>query len=155
MTENTFVDTNIFVYFRDSADESKQSIASECLTKVWENKTGCISTQVLNEYFVTVTKKIRTPLSVSDAWSDIEELEKWNPVNINFELLKVAYSAISVYSLSWWDALIIAAAKVCECKSILSEDFSTQKDYFGIKVINPFVYYFDSCHLHYPSIYFF
>ena len=140
MTENTFVDTNIFVYFRDSADESKQSIASECLTKVWENKTGCISTQVLNEYFVTVTKKIRTPLSVSDAWSDIEELEKWNPVNINFELLKVAYSAISVYSLSWWDALIIAAAKVCECKSILSEDFSTQKDYFGIKVINPFVY---------------
>ena len=140
MTENTFVDTNIFVYFRDSADENKQSIASECLTKVWENKTGCISTQVLNEYFVTVTKKIRTPLSVSDAWSDIEELEKWNPVNINIELLKVAYSAISIYSLSWWDALIIAAAKICECSSILSEDFSTQKDYFGIRVINPFVY---------------
>ena len=140
MTENTFVDTNIFVYFRDSADESKQSIASECLTKVWENKTGCISTQVLNEYFVTVTKKIRTPLSVSDAWNDIEELEKWNLVNINFELLKVAHSAISIYSLSWWDALIIAAAKICECSTILSEDFSTQKDYFGIKVINPFVY---------------
>jgi len=79
MTENTFVDTNIFVYFRDSADERKQLIASECLSKLWENKTGYISTQVLNEYFVTVTKKIRMPLSASDAWSDIEELEKWNP----------------------------------------------------------------------------
>ena len=107
MTENTFVDTNIFVYFRDSADESKQSIASECLTKIWENKTGCISTQVLNEYFVTVTKKIRFLMSASDAWSDIEELEKWNPVNLDFELLKAAYQAISTYSLSWWDVLIM------------------------------------------------
>ena len=61
MTENTFVDTNIFVYFRESANESKYLIASECLSKLWENKTGYISTQVLNEYFVTVTKKIRTP----------------------------------------------------------------------------------------------
>ena len=139
MTENTFVDTNIFVYFRDSANESKQLIASECLSKLWENKTGYISTQVLNEYFVTVTKKIRIPLSVSDAWSDIEELEKWNPVNLDFELLKTAYQAISNYSLSWWDALIIAAAKVCGCEAILSEDFSTEKDYFGVRVINPFV----------------
>ena len=139
MTENTFVDTNIFVYFRDSANERKQMIASECLSNLWENKTGYISTQVLNEYFVTVTKKIRIPLSVSDAWSDIEELEKWNPVNLDFELLKTAYQAISTYSLSWWDALIIAAAKVCGCKSILSEDFSTEKDYFGVRVINPFV----------------
>jgi predicted nucleic acid-binding protein len=114
-------------------------IASEWLSKLWENKTGYISTQVLNEYFVTVTKKIRMPLSASDAWSDIEELEKWNPVNLDFELLKTAYQAISTYSLSWWDALIIAAAKVCGCKSILSEDFSTEKDYFGVRVINPFV----------------
>ena len=139
MTENTFVDTNIFVYFRDSTDESKQTIALECLSKLWENKTGYISTQVLNEYFVTVTKKIRIPMSASDAWSDIEELEKWNPVDIDFELLKTAYKAITTYSLSWWDALIIAAAKVCGCQSILSEDFSTEKDFFGIKVINPFV----------------
>ena len=139
MTENTFVDTNIFVYFRDSANERKQLIASECLTKLWENKTGFISTQVMNEYFVTVTKKITMPLSASDAWSDIEELEKWNPVNLDFELLKTAYQAISIYSLSWWDALIIAAAKVCGCKSILSEDFSTEKDYFGVRVINPFI----------------
>ena len=57
MTENTFVDTNIFVYFRDSSNERKQLIASEFLSKLWENKTGYISTQVLNEYFVTVTKK--------------------------------------------------------------------------------------------------
>jgi predicted nucleic acid-binding protein len=114
-------------------------ITSEWLSKLWENKTGYISTQVLNEYFVTVTKKIRIPLSVSDAWSDIEELEKWNPVNLDFELLKTAYQAISTYSLSWWDALIIAAAKVCGCKSILSEDFSTEKDYFGVRVINPFI----------------
>jgi predicted nucleic acid-binding protein len=128
MTENTFVDTNIFVYFRDSADERKQLIASECLSKLWENKTWYISTQVLNEYFVAVTKKIRMPLSASDAWSDIEELEKWNPVNLDFELLKTAYQAISIYSLSWWDALIIAGAKVCGCKTILSEDFSTGKD---------------------------
>ena len=139
MTENTFVDTNIFVYFRDSANERKQLIASECLSKLWENKTGYISTQVLNEYFVTVTKKIRMPLSVSDAWGDIEELEKWNPVILDFELLKTAYQAISIYSLSWWDALIIAAAKVCGCKSILSEDFSIEKDYFGVRVINPFI----------------
>ena len=139
MTENTFVDTNTFVYFRDYANEKKQLFASECLSKLWENKTGYISTQVLNEYFVTVTNKIRMPLSRSDAWSDIEELEKWNPVNIDFELLRTAYQAISTYSLSWWDALIIAAAKVCGCKSILSEGFSTKKDYFGVRVINPFV----------------
>lgn len=139
MTENTFVDTNIFVYFRDSAEERKQQIASEYLSKLWDNKTGCISTQVLNEYFITVTKKIKIPLSTSDAWSDIEELEKWSPVTINFELLKIAYQAFCTYSLSWWDALIIAAAKVSGCKSILSEDFSTEKDYFGIRVINPFV----------------
>jgi predicted nucleic acid-binding protein len=114
-------------------------IASEYLSKLWENKTGYISTQVLNEYFVTVTKKIRFLMSASYAWSDIDKLEKWNPVDVDFDLLKAAYQAISTYPLSWWDALIIAAAKVCGCKSILSEDFSTEKDYFGLRVINPFV----------------
>ena len=138
MIESTFVDTNILVYFRDSSEQRKQSLASEYLSQLWDNKNGYISFQVLSEYFVTVTKKIKFPITVANAWSDIEHLATWKPISIDFEVLRVAHQAFQSYSLSWWDSLIIASAKVGRCKSILSEDFSTEKDYLGVNVINPF-----------------
>lgn len=139
MNAKVFVDTNILVYSRDSHEPEKQQIARESLTKLWQEGSGRISTQVLNEYFVTVTGKLRHKLDPEEAWEDIEDLESWNPVPIDIKSLKVARHVQLRYKISWWDSLIIAAASISGCKTILSEDLNHRQQYLGISVDNPFM----------------
>lgn len=138
MSDNIFVDTNILLYSRDASEPRKQAIAAERLAELWETRAGRISVQVLNEYFVNVTRKLKPGLSPEEAWDDVEALFAWNPLAIDMSILTRAFAVQRRYLISWWDSMIVAAAESTGCTHILSEDLSDDTSYFGITVENPF-----------------
>ena len=138
MSDSIFVDTNILLYARDASEPEKQRIAAGRLDELWEARSGRLSVQVLNEYFVNVTCKLNPGLSREEAWDDVEALSVWEPLPIDMPLLQRGYSAQGRYGLSWWDSLIVAAAEAASCTTILSEDLAHGAHYFGIMVENPF-----------------
>ncbi len=138
MSVKRFVDTNILLYSRDASETGKQPVAEALIRELWETRSGCLSIQVLNEYYVNVTQKLSPGLTKAEAWSDLEALQAWEPIPVSFSLLTRGYHIQNRYGLSWWDSLIVAAAVVSNCKEILSEDLSSEQVYEGIPVINPF-----------------
>jgi predicted nucleic acid-binding protein len=139
MIDSIFVDTNILLYSRDASEPPKQVIAARRLDELWERHNGKVSLQVLNEYFVNVTRKLNPGLSPDEAWDDIEALSAWDPLPMDMPLLQRGYAVTRRYGLSWWDALIVAAAEATGSTTILSEDLSHGAQYFGITVENPFL----------------
>ncbi len=139
MSANVFVDTNILVYSRDLSEPTKQTLAMDRLTELWQTGTGKISTQVCNEYYTTVTKKLKPGLSKDEAWQDIEALFAWQPLAVDKKVLIKAKVCQLRYQLSWWDSLIVSAAYYCNCSTILSEDLNNSQKYFDIVVENPFL----------------
>jgi len=138
MTDNIFVDTNVLLYWRDASEPGKQVIAAAKLAELWETRAGRLSVQVLNEYFVNVTRKLDPGLSPEEAWDDVEALSAWDPLPIDMPILTRAFAVQSRYQLLWWDSMIVAAAEAAGCTCILSEDLSNDTSYFGITVENPF-----------------
>ena len=138
MSDNIFVDTNILLYSRDASEPAKQSIASDLLDGLWETRSGRVSVQVLNEYFVNATRKLDPGLSPEEAWDDIEALNAWKPLPLDMAILTRAFAVHRRYGLSWWDSMIVAAAEASACTIIYSEDLSDGANYFGITVVNPF-----------------
>jgi predicted nucleic acid-binding protein len=138
MSDSVFVDTNILLYARDASEPEKQAVAAERLDQLWDERTGKLSVQVLNEYFVNVTRKLDPGLSPSEAWDDIEALAVWEPLPMDMPLLQRGYTVQRRYGLSWWDSLIVAAAEAAGCATILSEDLAHGAQYLGIAVENPF-----------------
>ncbi len=139
MTGKVFVDTNILVYARDAAFPVKQKISHELLAELWKNRTGRLSIQVCNEFFVTVTRKLKPGLDESTAWDMIETYYAWNPEPMDYKTLRKAREVQVRYQISWWDSLIVAAAFYAECAIIVSEDLSSGQEYLGMQVVNPFL----------------
>ena len=139
MTDNVFVDTNILVYSRDASESAKQPKALACLEELWRDKRGRVSTQVLNEYYVTVTRKLDPGMSAAMAWKDVLALMAWDPLPVDSGLLQRARGIESRYPVSWWDALIIAAAVFAECPILYSEDLAEGHACAGVKIVNPLV----------------
>lgn len=138
MSDNVFVDTNIFVYSRDKGAGQKQVKSESLIMSLWESRRGRISVQVLNEYFVTVTQKLKPGLSHDEAWSDITSLKAWSPLALDWQLLERGRHVLQKHKLSWWDSLVIAAAQASNCRVLYSEDLTNGHVYGGVRVINPF-----------------
>ena len=138
MSASCFVDTNVFVYSRDASEPEKQPIAAQWVSELWRTRRGCVSTQVLNEYLVTVTQKLSPGLPWPDAWLDVESLLAWSPVSIDATLLRQAHAVRTEHDLSWWDALIVAAALAAGSQWLLSEDFADGLRVGTLHVVNPF-----------------
>jgi len=138
MTAPVFVDTNIFVYAQQANEQTKQPIAKEWLERLWRDHLGRTSMQVLNECYVTYTRKIKPALSSSEAWDEIRDLLTWNPQPTDMDLLVRAHDVEVRYRLSWWDSLIVAAAQLQDCSLLLTEDLQDRATYGGVTVRNPF-----------------
>lgn len=138
MTAPVFVDTNVFVYARDSRDPLKQQRAMAWLEQLWRSGLGRTSTQVLSEYFVTVTRKLAHPMQPDEAWEDVQALMCWNPQPIDRDLMTGAREIARRHGLSWWDSLVVAAAQAQQCAVLLSEDLHAGADYGGVTVRSPF-----------------
>jgi predicted nucleic acid-binding protein len=134
-----FVDANVLVYACDPADKRKHELAAALMDRLWREQSGRISMQVLNEYYTVVTRKLPKVVAHEQAWSDVEELFEWNPQPIDCALLQRARSIEARHKLSWWDCLIVAAARLQDCSILYSEDLHHGAVIDGVRVCNPFV----------------
>ncbi|MCC6195775.1 MAG: PIN domain-containing protein [Burkholderiales bacterium] len=138
MTERVFVDTNVFVYGRDTRDPGKQSRAAAWLEYLWREQAGRTSVQALSEYYVTVTRKLAPGLTPAEAWDDVRSLFAWRPCPVDVSLLERGREIGSRYKLAWWDGLIVAAAEAQDCNLLLSEDLQDGGVYGSVTVRSPF-----------------
>lgn len=138
MTGRVFVDTNVLVYRHDASEPSKQSRADAWLRLIVSTRTGRVSFQVLQELYAVLTRKAEPAVSTSKAQSIVRDLESWEPATIDRSVLERAWSIEARYSVSWWDALILAAAQTCRCDVLLTEDLQHGQTFDALRVIDPF-----------------
>ena len=135
---SVFVDTNVFVYLRDSRDPLKQARCAEWMRYLWDSHAGRISSQVLQEYYVTVTAKLNPGLPTEDARDDVMALRSWSPHAVDIDLIESAWEIQDRWGFSFWDCLIVAAAKAEGCETLLTEDLSHGQSLDGLRVVSPF-----------------
>jgi len=138
MSAPIFVDTNVFLYARQTDDPMKQSIAEQWLERLWAEQSGRTSVQVLNEYYWNATRKVNPLLSADEAWARVQRLLSWNPQAIDADALRRAHEVERRYHLSWWDSLIVGSAQAQSCTLLLTEDLQDRAVYGGVTVRNPF-----------------
>lgn len=138
MTGTLFVDTNVFVYSRDTREPQKRLSARQWLEYLWREQLGRTSVQVLSEYYNAMTRKMRPAVAPETAWDSIGSLFVWNPQPIDRELLERGRAIERRYRLSWWDSLIVAAAQLQSCTALLTEDLQDGCAYGTVTVLNPF-----------------
>jgi len=139
MTAPVFVDTNVLVYSRDARDAAKHQRAREWVEFLWDTKRGRVSRQVLHEYYVTVTRKLRPGLPAEEARSDVRALFHWLSAVDPEVTIESAWVFQDRCSLSFWDALILGAAQSMGCGFLLSEDLPAGQELEGIRVVSPFL----------------
>jgi len=138
MSGTVFVDTNVLVYVRDRTEPDKQRRAAEWMAALWDTRRGRLSIQVLQEYYVTVTRKLEVPRTLEEAREDLLSLRAWDPVVIDENILEDGWAVQDRFGFSWWDALIVAAAARAGSRWILTEDFQDGQEVFGLRIVNPF-----------------
>jgi predicted nucleic acid-binding protein len=131
-----FVDTNVLLYALDDADPGKQAAAGAWRAALWRSRAGRISFQVLQEFYVNVRQK--WPSAADQARAEVRDLFAWRPIAIDGALLERGWKIQDRYGLSFWDAMIVAAAKVSSCQYLLTEDLQRGQNFDGITVVNPF-----------------
>jgi predicted nucleic acid-binding protein len=133
-----FIDTNILVYAFDRSAGEKNTISAQLVKDCWENETGFISIQILQEFVVNVTRKIAAPLDHQMARQIVADLAQWRVHSPEVSDLLQALDFQERYQLSFWDALVLQSAAHLGCKQLLSEDLNHGQTYGDVQVINPF-----------------
>ena len=138
MTATIFVDTNVLVYARDAAHPDKQALALGWLDRLWREQSGRTSIQVLSELYVTLTRKLKPGMRAEEAWDDIEALLAWDPQPVDRDLLIRAREIEGRYRLAWWDSMIVAAAQLQDCDTLLTEDLQDGMAFGNVTIRSPF-----------------
>jgi predicted nucleic acid-binding protein len=134
-----FVDTNVLVYAHDVTAGDKNRRARALLEELWDTREGCVSVQVLQEFFVTTTFKIPKPLDVPTATQIIADLARWH---VHAPAAPDVLAAIDIHQrtgASFWDAMILRSAKELGCLTLHSEDLNPDQADVGVQVSNPFL----------------
>lgn len=133
-----FVDTNVLVYAHDLTAGDKHDRARALLEELWHTREGCLSVQVLQEFFVTTTRKIPKPLDTSAATQIIADLAHWH---VHAPAAPDVLAAIDIHrqtGSSFWDSMILRSAQELGCPTVYSEDLNAGQAYAGVLVSNPF-----------------
>lgn len=133
-----FLDTNVLVYALASGEQEKHRVAASLVARGFEAGCFAVSTQVMLELFVTITRKLSTPLNHADASAFLEALGAWPVVSMTPEIVKAAVGLAGRHRISVWDAAIIEAARSSRSPVVYSEDLGDGTSYNGIVVRNPF-----------------
>lgn len=134
----TFIDTNVLVYAYDGSETVKQPIAQAELEGLWSSGGGALSTQVLQEFYSVATSKLKPPMSPPEAREIVSLYSTWTVVLIEPSLILTASRLQEQHRLSFWDALIVEAARAVGAGLLLTEDLQDGQDIGGIRVANPF-----------------
>jgi len=133
-----FIDTNILVYAHDLSAGEKHDRARELIQTLWDTGIGCLSIQVLQEFFVTVTRKVARPIKSENAARVIKDLATWNLHQPNANDVLGAIELQGHHQVSFWDAMILWSASQMGCSKLYSEDLNSAQIYKGVLVVNPF-----------------
>ena len=133
-----FVDTNVLVYAFDASAGVKRTAARSLIERLWQTGTGCLSVQVLQEFFVTVTRRVARPLSPDEAADRIREFAAWRVYAPTVDDVLAAIDLHKQARLGFWDAMVVQAAAESGCGTIWSEDLSDGQTIRGVRVRNPF-----------------
>ena len=134
-----FLDTNVLVYAFDRADDRKRHRAAALLDDLARAERLRISTQVLQEFFVTVTRKVAEPMSTREALEIMADLECWPVTLVDPAAIQRAGTLTEEASLSFWDALIVVAAQRSGASTLYTEDLNHGQEILGVVVVNPFL----------------
>jgi predicted nucleic acid-binding protein len=134
-----FLDTNILLYAHDRSAGRKYEIARKWVEELWQSEQGCLSLQVLQEFYVNVTQKIPKPLERNVARQIVSDLAHWRVHNPDSEDVLQAIDTQIQYSLSFWDAMIVRSAARMGCKKLISEGLSHGKRIGSVQIIDPFL----------------
>jgi len=138
MSDKVFVDTNVLIYAHDLDAGRKHDIANSLLRDLWKNQTGVISTQVLQEFYVNVTRKIPKPITPPQARWILQTYAAWQVEIIYPGDVLQASEIQERYFLSFWDAMIIVAAAKGRVDMLATEDLNPGQTIEGIQISNPF-----------------
>ena len=136
--DKIFVDTNILVYSHDVDAEQKHQIAQNILLELWKNHNGVLSVQVLQEFYVTMTRKVLHPIPPNSVRNIIRDYFSWHIEINDLNSILIASRIGEDYKISFWDALIVAAALKAKADKILTEDLQAGQIIEGIPIENPF-----------------
>jgi predicted nucleic acid-binding protein len=137
MSDVVFVDSNILIYAHDADAEPKRERAVEKLRGLWESGAGRLSVQVLQEFYVNVTKKLATPVSRSTAREVVHSYGAWVLEPTTPDTVTRAIDIAEMAQITFWDALIVAAAEQVQATYIYSEDLNAGQSIAGVKIVNP------------------
>jgi predicted nucleic acid-binding protein len=136
--QTIFIDTNVLVYAHDRSETRKQPLAQALLDDLWRQRTGTLSTQVLQEFYVVATRKFDPPLRRAAAREIVALYSQWPTVQVDIALILAASKLDERHTLSFWDALIVEAARRAGATSLLTEDLQTGRQIGDVKINNPF-----------------
>jgi predicted nucleic acid-binding protein len=140
MSDNrSFVDTNILVYAYDTTAADKRDRARGLLAHLWDSGEGCLSVQVLQEFFVSLTRKVAKPLDPASAAAIIADFSRWQVHSPGPDDVLSAIDSHRRHDISFWDAMIVCSAASLGCQTLHSEDLNPGQLYDGVRVRNPFL----------------
>jgi len=138
MSDKIFLDANILVYAHDKDAGKKHDTALAIIKDAWEKRTCVLSNQVLQEFYVSVTRKINKPIAKSEARDILRAYSCWSIKEITPVSIIRAAEIEEKHRISFWDALVIVAAYEANCEKILSEDLNSGQVIEGVLIENPF-----------------
>lgn len=138
MSDKVFFDTNVIVYAHDLGSPEKRAKSQTLIFDSLRGGYGVISAQVLSEFFVTITKKIKEPMTAVQARKELVLLSTMETVDIDSTLVIRAIDMQERWKLNYWDALILSSAERAGCSTVYSEDLSQDQSYGSITVHNPY-----------------
>ena len=134
----TFVDTNVLAYAYDRSEAAKQPVARALLEALWRDRAGVLSTQVLQELYVVATRKFDPPMPCAAAREIVVVYASWPVVQVDVPLVLAASELEERHTLSFWDALVVEAARRAGATRLVTEDLQAGRRIGGVAVENPF-----------------
>jgi predicted nucleic acid-binding protein len=134
----SFVDTNVLVYAFDKSDSPKTRIAKKLMNELMDEDRLRVSTQVLQELFVTLTRKVSEPCTSEKALAVLEDLTAWPLMVVDYAAIRAAVDLAGQAKLSFWDALVVVAAARIGATVLYTEDLNDGQEILGLRISNPF-----------------
>jgi predicted nucleic acid-binding protein len=138
MSGRVFVDTNVLVYAHDVSTRPKHERARSLVERLWQERTGAVSTQVLQELYVSLRRKAGRPLASEEAAAVVADYLRWEVVVNSGDSVLDAIALEQRYGISFWDALVLQSARACGAEVLYSEDLSDGQVYDSVRVVSPF-----------------
>lgn len=135
----TFVDTNVLVYAHDRSETRRQPVAQALLDELWRDRTGVLSTQVLQEFYVVATRKLDPPMRRGAAREIVAVYGAWPTVQVDVALVLAASELEERHRFSFWDGLVVEAARRSGAGRLMTEDLQVGSRIAGVRIENPFV----------------